>query len=59
MNDRRRETPRAELPRRARGRASAQQEILIRRRPAATQGALLGDGPEEFGVPEFERRIRA
>lgn len=59
MNDDRRRTPEAKLPRHARGRATSSPEVIIRRRPGAREGAIVGDALEGFGVPDFERRIRA
>lgn len=59
MNDDRRCIPEAKLPRHARGRANSQPEVIVRRRPGAREGAVVGDALEGFGVPDFERRIRA
>jgi hypothetical protein len=61
MSDR--EKPEAKLPPRARGRLTGAQrgrlqpvEVIIRRRPPHVEGGVVGD---QFGVPEFERKIRA
>jgi len=56
-HDPRRRAPEARLPRRARGPA-AQPEVVLRRRPHASEGAIFGERPE-FGVPDFERKVRA